>query len=229
MNTEKNLTADEKETVQFILAELSEQYQQNIKNMAALVSEVKELTAKIQQVINNQEEQKRPGNNPATLIKNGLEKLESIAHRVSFPGKAIQELYRKLSAVSSQLSQPLQQKVEHHHHVHKIIGITAGLFIIVCFLCLSWYNTGQKLAGFRENDTKYRLLRLDTAFTPMQRYLDKVDQAYTRNPKLRDSVIAKEEENKRNMELLIEAYNKNREAERLKSEASEIRKAAGQK
>lgn len=227
MNTEKNLTADEKETVQFILAELSEQYQENTKNMAALVSEVKELTAKIQQVVSNQEEQKLPENNPVTLVKTGVEKLESIAHRVSFPQKAIQELYRKLSAVSSQLSQPLQQKVEHHHHVHKIIGVAAGLFIIVCFLCLFWYNTGQKLAGFRENDTKYRLIRLDTAFTPMQHYLDKVDQAYTRNPKLRDSVIAKEEENKKNMALLVEAYNKNREAESLKSEAGKLRKDAG--
>ncbi|MBZ4189371.1 hypothetical protein [Niabella beijingensis] len=54
-------------------------------------------------------------------------------------------------------------------------------------------------------------------FTPMQRYLDKVDQIYTRNPKLRDSVSAKEQENKRSLELLLEASRKAKEAEKLKS------------
>ncbi|GAB3011093.1 hypothetical protein GCM10027051_11650 [Niabella terrae] len=48
MNTEKNLTSNEKETVLFVLNEYSEQYQENTKNMAVLTSEIKELTGNVQ-------------------------------------------------------------------------------------------------------------------------------------------------------------------------------------
>ncbi|MFT4092713.1 MAG: hypothetical protein QM640_03650 [Niabella sp.] len=68
--------------------------------------------------------------------------------------------------------------------------------------------------------------RLDTARIALQHYLDKLDQVYITNPKLRDSVIAKEQQNKRNLELLLEASLKTKEAERLKSEARKLRNAA---
>ncbi|MGJ7032289.1 hypothetical protein [Niabella hirudinis] len=225
MSIETNLTPEEKETVRFILAELSEQYQENTKIMASLVSEIKELTSKIQQMIYNQERQQLPENNVVASVKAGTEKLESLISRLSFPSKAIQELYRKLSAVEQQLSTPLTQKIEHHYRIHKIVLLMVPLFVVSLLFLWGWLNTKQELKDFTTNDTKYRCLRLDTANTALQRYLDKVDEAYTRNPKFRDSVIAKEEENKRNMKLLLDAYSKTREAEKLKSEAEKIKKS----
>ncbi len=227
MNTEKNLTTEEKETVLFVLNEFTEQYQENIKNMSALMGEIKELNVKVQQIIHLQEQQQRPDNNVPEQVKRGFEKLEGIIGRLSFPLKAMHELFQKLSALNQKLSQPLQQKVEHHHHVNKIIVAAGVLFIAVCFLCSGWYNTVQKLDGYIENDTKYRYLRLDTAQVFLQRYLDKADKEYTHNPKLRDSVITREKENLKNMKLLFEAYRKTREAEKLRSEAGRLQKEAG--
>lgn len=208
MNTEKNLTSNEKESVLFVLNEFSERYNESNKNITSLTGEVKEQHGKIQQVIDNQQQQKLTENNTVAVVKREAEKLGYIISNQNFPTKEIEALRQELSILREQLSEPLIQKLEHHHHVHKIIIATGVLFIAVCLLCCGWYNTSQKLGQFQGNDTKYRLMRLDTAFTPLQRYLDKVDQAYTNNPGLRDSVITKEEENKRNRELLLEAYKK---------------------
>ncbi|MCF3110612.1 hypothetical protein LL912_17635 [Niabella sp. CC-SYL272] len=224
---EEKINTEEKESVLFVLNEFSERYQESNKNITALTGEVKEQHGKIQQVIDNQQQQKLTENNTVAVVKREAEKLGYIISNQNFPAKEIEALRRELSAVREQLSEPVIQKLEHHHHVHKIIVATGVLFIAVCLLCCGWYNTYQKLEQFQGNDTKYRLMRLDTAFTPLQRYLDKVDQAYTNNSGLRDSVITKEEENRKNMGLLQEAYNRVKEAEKLKSEAGKLRKAAG--
>ena len=195
--------------------------------MAALTDEIREQGAKILQVINNQEQEKLAENRAAVIVQKEIGRLAQITNNQNFPAKEIEALRRELATVREQLAEPPIQKVQHHHHVPKIIVATGVLFITVCLLCCGWYNTFQKLEKFQENDTKYRLMRLDTAFAPLQHYLGKVDRVYTNNPGLRDSVIAQEEENKKNMELLLEAYRKTREAERLKSEAGKLRKAVG--
>ena len=38
----------------------------------------------------------------------------------------------------------LKNKIEHHHHVQKIIWITAGLFILLSLVCAGWYSTYKK-------------------------------------------------------------------------------------
>ena len=224
---EEEVNTDEKESVLFVLNEFSERYQESNKNIVALTGEVKEQHGKIQQVIENQQQQKLTENNTVVIIQKEAERLEHIISRQNFPAKEIEALRRELSVVREQLSEPLIQKVEHHHHVNKIIAATGVLFIAVCLLCCGWYNTFQKLGQFQENDTKYRLIRLDTSFTLMQRYLDKVDRVYTNNPRLRDSVIAQEEENKRNMERLEKAYSMNQEAEKLRSGVKQRQKSVG--
>ncbi|MCD2424343.1 hypothetical protein LQ567_16305 [Niabella pedocola] len=224
---EEKIKTEEKESVLFVLNEFSERYQENNKNIAALTGEVKEQHGKIQQVIENQQQQKLTENNTAVIVQKEAERFERIISKQNFPAKEIEALRRELSAVRERLAEPLIQKLEHYHHVHKIIIATGVLFIAVCLLCCGWYNTFQRLGQFQENDTKYRLIRLDTALVPMQRYLDKVDQIYTCNPKLRDSVIAQEKENKRNMERLEKAYRMNQEAEKLRSGVKQRQKSVG--
>ena len=224
---EEKINTEEKASVLFVLNEFSERYQESNKNIAALTGEVKEQHRKIQQLIDNQQQQKLTENNTAVIVQKEAEKLERIISRQNFPAKEIEALRRELFTLREQLSEPVIQKLQHHHHVNKIIITTGVLFIAVCLLCCGWYNSSQKLGQFQENDTKYRLIRLDTAFTPLQRYLDKVDQVYTNNPGLRDSVITKEEENRRNFERLEKADRMNREADKLRSGARQLQKSIG--
>lgn len=205
MNTEKNLTTEEKETVLFVLNEFTEQYRENTKNMSALMGEIKELNVKVQQAIHHQEQQQRPDNNVPEQVKRGFEKLEGIIGRLSFPLKAMHELFQKLSALNQKLSQPLQQKVEHHHHVNKIIVAAGVLFIAVCFLCSGWYNTVQKLDGFIASDTKYRYIKLDIPGKFAQAYLYKLDSLYEVYPDLRDSVLKVERLKLEKIKRLLEA------------------------
>jgi hypothetical protein len=103
----------------------------------------------------------------------------------------------------------------HHHHIPKLIWISAGLFIALCLVC-------TKLDGFIANDTKYRHLRLDTAHKSLQLYLDQLDSVYKAHPDFREKVLEREEEYRLNFERL-------RKAERLKKEAKNLEKAAGKK
>ena len=66
----------------------------------------------------------------------------------------------------------VKNKILHHHHVPKLICITAGLSIVVTLVCAGWYSTSNKLDEYIANDTKYRQLRLDTAYKGLQSYLD---------------------------------------------------------
>ena len=116
----------------------------------------------------------------------------------------------------------LKNKIEHHHHVQKIIWITAGLFIILSLVCAGWYSTYKKLDGYIANDTKYWELRLDTANRGLQSYLDFTDSLYNVNPVLRNIVLLKEENNRINYERL-------QRAKRLKAEAKDLENAAKKK
>ena len=95
-------------------------------------------------------------------------------------------------------------------------------------LILDWpdlryaYITAGKLNNFIANDTKYRQLRLDTAHKNLQLYLDHLDSLYKIQPDMREKVLETEEEYRRNFERL-------QKAERLKTEAENLEKAAGRK
>ena len=98
------------------------------------------------------------------------------------PVEKMKELSITLDSSMSIYKLLLKNKIEHHHHVQKIIWITAGLFIILSLVCAGWYSTYNKLDGYIANDTKYRKLRLDTANRGLQSYLDFTDSLYNVNP-----------------------------------------------
>lgn len=131
----------------------------------------------------------------------------------------VQELSARINIAIGLLQKPIENKVNHHHHVPKLIWITAGLFIVLALVCSGWYMTSEKLNGFVANDTKYRKLKRDSANKRLQVDLDRVDSLYRVNPDLREIVIKAEEENKRNLQLLQKARN-------MESEASELKRKA---
>ncbi len=80
--------------------------------------------------------------------------------------------------------------------------------------------TSKRLAGYKANDTKYRMLRLDTVHYRLQFFLDRADSLYRVDPDLRKSVLETEEQRRINFERL-------QRAERLKEEAKKLEKEVG--
>jgi hypothetical protein len=128
----------------------------------------------------------------------------------------LQELSARITLSIGLLQKPVENKVNHHHHIPKLIWITAGLFIVFSLVCSGWYMTIEKLNDFIANDTKYRKLKLDSANKRLQSDLDFVDSLYLANPSIREIVIKTEEENKRNFEMLQRARSMENEAGELK-------------
>jgi len=109
----------------------------------------------------------------------------------------------------------VKQEIIHHYHITKAIWIAAALFLIVCILSTALYITADKLKLYKANDTKYRYLKLE-ANPGFNKWLGIIDSLYIVNPKMRDAVIAKEEQNQRNFEMMQQALNMEKEAKELK-------------
>lgn len=82
--------------------------------------------------------------------------------------------------------------------------------------------THKKLSGYIANDTKYRLLRLDTAHHSLQLFLDQADSSYQIDPDLRKTVAETEKQRRVNFERLLKAG-------RLRNEAKMLEEAVGRK
>lgn len=133
------------------------------------------------------------------------------------PIESLQELSKKLS-INNVLLKLGPQKMQHHHHVPKLIWIAAGLFLGFAMVCSGWYMTHQKLDQFIMNDTKYRFLKLDTGQRSLMMILDRVDKVYDSSIDMRKDVLDKEETNRKNFEKM-------EKAERLKAEAKNLERS----
>lgn len=148
--------------------------------------------------------------------------LKEDVHSAGLSEKKMSALSMQIDALVNKLNSAPVQKVEHHHHVSKIIWSIAILMVTLCTVCAGWFNTGKKLDSFIANDTKYRAIKLDTAQKSLQRYLDYIDSAYIKNPDMRKAVIQKEKEYQTNFYRLQKAL-------RLKKEAKKLERGAGKK
>ena len=151
-----------------------------------------------------------------------VETLKEDVKNSHFPVEKVQDLSVKLDKSISLLKQPAKKEIVHHHHIPKIILISVGLFIALALVCSGWYMTAGKLDGYIANDTKYRMLRLDTSLVSLQHYLNKVDSMYDSTPDMRKIVLETEEKNRENFERL-------EKAERLKEEAGDLEREAKKK
>lgn len=164
-----------------------------------------------------------PDNNQDILqLKTSMNELKAEIKNIRFPVKEMQEFSKQLAIGVTLLREPVTVKTLHHHYIPKLVWITAGLFLALCLVSAGWYMTGQRVGGYITNDTKYRMLRLDTAHYLLQLFLDRADSLYRMDPDLRKSVLQTEEQRRVNFERL-------QKAERLKNEAKRLEEAAGRK
>ena len=115
------------------------------------------------------------------------------------------------------LEQTAKTKVQHHHHIPKLIWITAGLFISLALALSGWYATSQKANEFIANDTRCRYLKLDTT-QYLQVYLYRVDSLYKTMPDMRKYVFEEEKRLQKNFEKLQKAKKLRGEAKGLEKE-----------
>jgi hypothetical protein len=128
------------------------------------------------------------------------------------------DLSEQLEKTCQKLQQPAISQQVHHHHFPKIFFATVGLFWAVCLVSSGWYVTDSKLNDYVANDTKYRLLQLDTSNRNIKKYLAYADSMYKSTENLRKLVIEKEEEQRKNIEKLIRANQLKAEAKNLERE-----------
>jgi hypothetical protein len=147
-----------------------------------------------------------------------LNSIEKTIQKISFPEKEVNQLSFDLNRATSIFQQPLKNEVLHHHHVPKLLWITAGLFLIICLVCSGWYTTHNKLENYIAGDTKYRYLKLDSNKN-LQKLLLFTDSLYFFNPQMREDVILIEEENKERSELQEQADEKQKEVDALRLKA----------
>lgn len=72
----------------------------------------------------------------------------------------INELIKSLNNCNNKLNAPVQNAIEHRHHLHIGIWIAIVLFIVNIFLIIGWISYYNNAKQFRENDLKYRALKL---------------------------------------------------------------------
>ena len=123
----------------------------------------------------------------------------------TLPADTLKIFSARLDINSQLLQQVAKNKVQHHHHIPKLIWITAGLFISLALALSGWYATTQKANQFIANDTRYRYLKLDTSQKYLQNYLYRVDSLYKTMPDMRKYVFEEEERLRVNFEKLQKA------------------------
>jgi hypothetical protein len=152
-------------------------------------------------------------------MRDSLDELMTEVKTSRFPAEKMNDFSIRLDMAIGILTNPVKNEVRHHHHVPKLIWITAGLFLVLTLVCAGWLDTSGKLANYIASDTKYRFLRLDTEQTGLQSWLDKIDSLYDIRSDLRITVLETEAKFQQNMEKLLKAS-------RLKNDAKALEKAA---
>lgn len=228
----KNLSKEEKENVLTVLNEFTEEYKTNAKSVDALACTVKELSEKIALLLERQESPKMENGLVSQfkdLIENAAEKITIMVQGTSLPVNELREQLAQMQKNRLLSESPIPQKIVHHHYVPKIIWLAAGLFVAVALVAAGWYMTAGKLDGYIASDTKYRYLKLDTGNIYLQKLLYRVDSLSRNNVSMRDAVVNKEQEYRKNFELLQKASQMNTEAENLKADAKRLKEKAGKK
>lgn len=121
-----------------------------------------------------------------TVIK-GIEEVKRMVSRSSVPESDLRQLNTNLNKTNGYLSQPVVNRVEHHHHFSKVIFITAGVILALLLAVVGLFNTYEKLDQFEENDTKYRFLKLQNNAS-LQHLLFITDSLYKIQPDMRGNV-----------------------------------------
>jgi len=134
-----------------------------------------------------------PDNSQAiSVVIKEIGEVKRMVSGVSIPRKDLHLLNTSLNTTIGYLSQPMASKVEHHHHFPRILIICAILFVVICIVITGWVFTYQNLGQYKENDTKYRFLKIQSN-KPLQNFLFETDSLYNARPNFRGEVIWQED------------------------------------
>ncbi len=157
-------------------------------------------------------------------LKTSLQALKTTVDSQQFPAKQVQELSQRLTTGILLLRQPVENKIQYHHHVPKLIWLAGGLFLVLCLVCSGWYMTAARIGQYKANDTKYRRLKL-RADTALLQDLWGLDSLYSANPDgMRGDVEEQERLKQQRLELLDQIQRVNSQIEQTPGRAGEKKK-----
>ena len=154
------------------------------------------------------EEQLKQFADSKAMLTNAINSIESWKKELiksTIPVEILAVFSSRLNKNSQLLEQAAKNKVHHHHHIPKLIWITAGLFLAVALVVSGWYATTQKANEYMANDTRYRYIKLDTTQKYLQAYLYRVDSLFKTMPDMRKHVFEEEKRLRENFEKLQKA------------------------
>lgn len=178
----------EEKTIEKVLNRISEeriQDSQELKN-------VKADQEKQQQSIQETKEQVSSLHQKMETFK---KEQQILMQRIAVPIEQLEDFGAKIDSHGELLKKPLIQKVVHEHHVPKLLYTTVALFCVCVSFGVGWFQTGQHLNKYRNNDTKWRKLLLGARPILMEIMQD-VSANVEQNPdNVRDSVEKEETHN----------------------------------
>jgi hypothetical protein len=92
---------------------------------------------------------------------------------------------------------------------------------VACLAFTGWFTTYNTLQFYKASDTKYRYLKLESN-AALSKQLGFVDSLFQAKPKMREFVIAKEEQNRRDLEIMQKVL-------QMENDAKEIEKKVHKK
>jgi hypothetical protein len=132
----------------------------------------------------------------------------------------IEALSLKVTTLPKNLDEKRQDNTIHHHHIHKGLWVSIGLFVILTIVIASLINTRNNLKAYEANDIKYRRLKVK-ADTALLKRLYRTDSLFTIDPEaFRQYTIDEENWIDERARLFRLAGEKEREAEELRSKAT---------
>ena len=145
--------------------------------------------------------------------------LVDLPDKLSSHTKKLAELEVNMASLHQQLKVPLNNKVEHKHHLHKGIWLSTGLFLVLVFLIWGWLNTYSRLEQYEGNDIKYRYFKVYGSQN-LIKFCAQTDSVYLKDKSgFRDGVEQEEQRLFRQLELNRLAGEKEREAKTLRERA----------
>ena len=128
----------------------------------------------------------------------------------------INELKVSVDACYKKLECPIQNRIDHKHHLHRGVWIAFFLFFASIFCLWQWMNTINDKKQFEANDIKYRALKV-TADKALIKLLCHTDSLYNLDPTHMEQWVVQEEERLAEQTILLQlAGEKEKEARQLR-------------
>ena len=178
----------EEKTIEKALNRISEERLEDNKNLR----NVKTDQEKQQQSIQETKEQVSSLHQKMETFK---KEQQILMQRIDVPIEQLEDFGARIDSHSELLKKPLIQKVVHEHHVPKLLYATVAFFCVCVSFGVGWFQTGQHLNQYRNNDTKWRKLLLG-AKPILTEIMQDVSTNVEQNPdNVRDSVEKEETHN----------------------------------